>query len=64
MGGGDQFARLTHRGVGGPPRVMMQHARVVVGGMIPAIINTMVPSMHDSIVAVVLLAKLLSLIHI
>ena len=28
---GDKFARLVHRGVGGSPRVMVQHARVVVG---------------------------------
>ena len=28
---GDQFARLVHRGVGGSLRVMVQHARVVIG---------------------------------
>ena len=28
---GDQLARLAHRGVGGSRRVMVQHARVVVG---------------------------------
>ena len=29
--GSDQFARHVHRGVGGSPRVMVQHTRVVVG---------------------------------
>ena len=29
--GGDQLARLLHRGVGGFLRVIVQHARVVVG---------------------------------
>ena len=29
-----QLARLVHRGVGGSPRVMVQHARVMVGATI------------------------------
>ena len=29
--GGDQLARLVHRGVGGSLRVMVQRARVIVG---------------------------------
>ena len=29
--GGDQLARLVHRGVGSSLRVMVHHARVVVG---------------------------------
>ena len=29
--GGDRLARFVHREVGGSPRVMVQHARVVVG---------------------------------
>ena len=29
--GGDQYARHAHRGVGGCPRVMVQHARLAVG---------------------------------
>ena len=31
--GDDQVARLIHSGVGGSPRVMVQHARVVVGAI-------------------------------
>ena len=31
---GDQFARLVHGGVRGSPRVMVHHARVVVGATI------------------------------
>ena len=32
---GHQFARFVHRGVGSSPRVMVQHARVVVGAVLP-----------------------------
>ena len=48
--GGDQLARLVHRGVGSSLRVMVQHARVVVVGVTSC--TTMVPSMYDSAAAV------------
>ena len=44
--GGDQLARLVHRGVGSSLQLMVQYARVVVG--------TMVPVIHDSAAAVLL----------
>ena len=51
--GGDQLARLVHRGVGDPPRVIVQHARVVVGAT-RYYDNTMVPCIYYSIAAVLL----------
>ena len=53
--GGDRLARFVHREVGGSPRVMVQHARVVVGA---TSYYHVVPCINCSTAAAVLLAVL------
>ena len=51
--GSDQFARPVHRGVGGSPRVMVQHTRrVVVGATSHS--TTIVPPTNHSITLLLL----------
>ena len=52
-GNGDQLARLVHRRVGSP-RMMVQHARVVVE---TSYNRTIVPSRYDSTAAVLLVVR-------
>ena len=52
--GGDQLARLVHRGVCGSPRMMVQHARAVVGASNYYHGTT---SVYDSIAAALLVVR-------